>query len=830
VWGLVRSAQTENPGRIVLVDADVPSDYVALARSEEPQLLIRAGNVYAARLATTRPPLSVPVGEPAWRLGVGDGGTFEDVVVEPYPQVEAPLQVGQVRVAVRAVGVNFRDALTVLGLYPGMALLGAEGAGVVVEVGPGVSGLAVGDRVTGLLGVAGPIAVVDQRVIIAMPPDWSFADAAGVPVAFLTAYYGLMDLAAIQPGESVLVHAATGGVGMAAVQLARQRGLEVFATASRGKWNTLRAMGFDDDHIADSRTLEFEDKFRSVTAGRGVDVVLNSLAGHFVDASLRLLAGGGRFVEMGKTDIRDPQAVADAHPGARYQAFDLAEAGPQRIQQMLAELRALFDAHMVHRLPVRTWDVRCAQEAYRFISQARHVGKVILTMPDSTADALAAGTVLISGGTGMAGGALARHVVHRYGVGHVVLVSRRGERAEGAAELVAELTEAGAQAQAVACDVADREAVAAMLAGLPERFPSLSGVIHAAGVLDDAVITTLTPDRIDPVLAPKVDAAWNLHELTRDLDLSVFVMFSSLAGTVGSPGQGNYGAANTFLDGLAAHRRAAGLPAVSLAWGFWEQASTMTSHLDGRDLARMNRGGVAAMTVDQALDLFDTALIVGHPTVVAARLDHGALRDHTLNTLLPPLFSQLVRRPTRRLAAADAAASRSALAQRLHGLTPDQQHDLVLEVVRTHIAVVLGHSRPDDINADQSFQDLGFDSLTAVELRNRLKTATGLNLSPTLIFDYPTANALARHLLLETTPWCRSRRDIDDESFRSGLMSIPISRLHEAGIMDTLLAMMDPQLAAVRNDDAAIPTAESIDDMSVEALIRHVTDTYSADE
>ncbi len=395
-----------------------------------------------------------------------------------------------------------------------------------------------------------------------------------MPVAFSTAYYALVDLAAVRAGQSLLVHAATGGVGMAAVQLARHSGVEVFVTASRGKWDTLRDMGFDEDHIADSRSLEFEAKFLAATGGRGVDVVLNSLAGDFVDASLRLLPRGGCFIEMGKTDIRDAQTVAEQQPAVRYRAFDLLEADPQRIEQMLAELLRLFEAQALHPLPVKTWDVRCAAGAYRFLSQARHIGKLVLTMPTAS---FGAGTVLITGGTGMAGAVLARHVVGRYGVRHVVLASRGGDRAEGVGELVAELSEAGARVQVVACDVADRAAVAGLLAGLPEQYP-LTAVIHAAGVLDDAVIGSLSAERIDAVLAPKVDGAWNLHELTRDLDLSAFVLCSSVAGVAGAPGQGNYAAGNAFLDGLAAHRRASGLAGISLAWGWWAQASGMTGH------------------------------------------------------------------------------------------------------------------------------------------------------------------------------------------------------------------------------------------------------------
>ncbi len=749
VWGLVRSAQAENPGRIVLIDSDTAVDAAVLAGIGEPQLLVRAGAVHAGRLSPAPPLLALPAGESAWRLAAGGGGTLEDLVIQPCPEAEAPLQAGQVRVAVAAVGVNFRDVVAALGMYPGEAPpLGAEGAGVVIETGPEVTGVAVGDAVMGFLGGAGPLAVVDQQLIAQMPRGWSFAQAAAVPVVFLTALFGLKDLAEIKAGESVLIHAGTGGVGMAAVQLARHWGVEVFVTASRGKWDTLRAMGFDDDHIGDSRTLDFEAKFLAVTEGRGVDVVLDSLAGDFVDASLRLLVRGGRFIEMGKTDIRDAQAIAANYPGVWYRAFDLSEAGPVRMQEILGEVKELFDTGVLHRLPVTTWDVRCATAAFRFVSQARHIGKVVLTMPSALADGLAEGTVLITGATGAVGAVLARHMVDAYGVRHLVLASRRGDRAEGAAELAAELTQAGARVQVVACDVADRDAVEALFARLSREFPPVRGVIHAAGVLDDTVITSMTPDRIDTVLRAKVDAAWNLHEATRNLDLSMFALCSSIAATVGSPGQGNYSAANAFLDGLAAHRQAAGLAGISLAWGMWEQPGGMTAHLSSRDLSRMSRSGLAPMNPEQALELLDAALTINHPSMVAARLDRTALDALAQSGGLPPLFSGLARRPRRRQIedTGDAAQSKSALGQRLHGLAADEQHELLVGVVCLQAAAVLGRPSPEDIDPEAEFQDLGFDSLTAVELRNRLKTATGLTLPPTLIFDYPTAAAVASYV------------------------------------------------------------------------------------
>ncbi|ORA76715.1 hypothetical protein BST29_24495, partial [Mycobacterium malmoense] len=378
VWGLVRSAQTEHPGRIVLVDSDAPLDggaAAAVLATGEPQALVRRGTVHTVRVRGSRAVdgILVPPGEGPWRLGLSAAGTFENLRLEPIPNAGAPLEPGQVRVAVRAIAANFRDVMIALGMFTHDAPLGSEAAGVVVEIGSGVTEFAVGDAVMGLFPEgSGTLVTADVRLLLPMPADWSYAEAAGVSVVFATAYYALSVLAGVEPGQRVLVHAAAGGVGMAAVQLARYWGLEVFATASRGKWDTLRAMGFDEEHIADSRSLEFEGKFRAVTGGRGMDVVLDSLAGEFVDASLRLVAPGGVFLEMGKTDIRDPDVVTRDHPGVRYRAFDLFEPGRPRMHEYLLELAALFDAGVLRPLPVTTFDVRRASAALRYLSQARH--------------------------------------------------------------------------------------------------------------------------------------------------------------------------------------------------------------------------------------------------------------------------------------------------------------------------------------------------------------------------------------------------------------------------------------------------------------------------
>jgi polyketide synthase 12 len=838
-WGLIRAAQTEHPGRIVLVDTDVEGpvdavDATAVVATGEPQVVIRGGVMHIARVVPSRaadalltpPPAAVP-----WRLAVDKSsasGTFEDLVLEEVPDADAPLEPGRIRVAIRAIGANFRDVMITLGLYPGDAVMGIEATGVVTEVGSGVAGVAVGDRVMGLFPEGtGTVATTDARVVLPVPPDWRDAQAAAFTVGFATAYFALRGLADVQRGQSVLIHAATGGVGMAAVQLARHWGLEVFATASRGKWDTLRAMGFDEAHIGDSRTLDFEQKFRSVTAGRGVDVVLDSLSGDFVDASLRLLARGGTFLEMGKTDIRDADTVAATHPGVRYRAFDLFEAGADGVAEILSGVSRLSETGVLRPLPVTTWDVRRAPAALRHLSQARHIGKVVLMMPD----AWAAGTVLITGGTGMAGASVARHVVANHGVRELLLVSRRGPDAPGAAELVAELTAAGANVAVVAADVSDRDALAKVLAGIDHR-RALSAVFHTAGVIDDAVVTSLTPERVDTVLRAKVDAADNLHELTRDLELSAFVLFSSMAGLVGGSGQANYSAANAYLDALAAQRRANGLPAMSLAWGLWEQASGMTGHLQSADLARLNRDGILALPVDDALALFDQALVVDEPFLVPARIDRGALRVKSSAGTLPPMFVELISGPARRQVGDSLAAaqSRSALAAQLTGLPVDEQHGVLLDLVRSHMATVLGLPSPEAIGADLAFQDHGFDSLTAVELRNRLKAATGLTLSPTLIFDYPNPAALAEYFRtqLSDEPEAGPTANAVEAELQRVVASIPIKRLRQAGVLDMLLNLAN-------DDGGAEPGAQpegrtqDIADMDLQDLLAAFNDESDTD-
>ncbi|BCB89368.1 hypothetical protein Psuf_066810 [Phytohabitans suffuscus] len=716
VWGLIRSAHAEHPGRFGVVDVDDPAA-VGVAAALGEDCAVRGDQLFVPRLAPAADSdsLVAPAGADAWQLDIAEAGTFERLRLAANPAALSTLERGQVRVSVRAAGVNFRDVLVALGAVPGQAGLGGEGAGVVTEVGAGVTGLAAGDRVTGLLpGSFGPVSVADHRMVAPIPAGWSYAEAATVPIAFLTAAYGLGDLARLRPGESVLVHAAAGGVGMAAVRLALGLGAQVYATASPAKWAAVEALGVPAERIASSRDVAFADRIRRATGGRGVDVVFNSLAREFVDASLGLLAGGGRFVELGKTDVRDADQVAAAHPGVTYRAFDLEEAGPDRIRELLAELMPRFVAGELEPLPMSAVDIRYARDAFRHLSQARHIGKVVLTLPVPAGDT---GVAVVTGARGVLGGLVARHLARSGRARRVLLLSRRP-----ATELATELAALGAEAEAVACDVADRDALAGVLADRP-----ISMVVHAAGVLDDGVLSALTGEQVDAVLRPKLDAATHLDELTRHRDLSAFVLFSSAAGVLGGQGQANYAAANAAMDAVAQRRRARGLPAVSLAWGLWAERTGMTGHLGAGDLRRLGRGGVAPLSTEEGLALFDAALAAPDALLVPARLT-------------------TVRRPARRGASAATSGDGSALATRLASLSPGERDRTLVDLVREHAAAVLGHASPTGIG-ERAFKELGFDSLTALELRNRLGAAAGLRLPATVVFDQPTPSRLASFLL-----------------------------------------------------------------------------------
>ncbi|MBS2966407.1 SDR family NAD(P)-dependent oxidoreductase, partial [Actinocrinis puniceicyclus] len=459
------------------------------------------------------------------------------------------------------------------------------------------------------------------------------------------------------------------------------------------------------------------------------------------------------------------------------------------------------------------------------------------------------GTVLVTGATGTLGTLLVRHLATRLGAKHLLLLSRRGIGGPGAAQLHAELTDLGVDVRIEACDAADRGALAAVLAGIPAEHP-LSAVIHTAGVLKDATLGTQTPEHFDTVLRPKADAAWNLHELTRELPLKSFVIYSSAAGILGTPGQANYATANTFLDALAHRRRAAGLPAISLAWDLWEQTSGISAKLSDADRSRIEEYGVRTIQSDYGLELFDTACASDHRVVMPSRLDKPSLRKHAENGTLPAVLRGLVRVRAGRSGTGAAPDLRAKLA----ALPEADRPQAVLDAVLAATASVLGYTAADDVDDERGFLDLGFDSLTAVELRNRLGAATGLRLPTTLVFDHPTPAAMAVHLaealspepgeadaagvtgttgVTDTASTAVAAADLDDAAVTRLLAAIAPARLREAGILDRLLQLSGatagaasagapsggPETAA--QADSAI---DQIDELDLEDLVKLALD------
>ncbi|WP_452672833.1 SDR family NAD(P)-dependent oxidoreductase [Streptomyces abikoensis] len=448
------------------------------------------------------------------------------------------------------------------------------------------------------------------------------------------------------------------------------------------------------------------------------------------------------FVTRGATDGGDLAAAA---------VWGLVRSAQTEHPDRIALLDLDADTDVADVLPQLPGLLAAGDDQFVVRDGAVRVGRLARVAPEPNAPAAVrtwdtAGTVLITGGTGGLGGLLARHLVAEHGVRHLLLASRRGPAAPGTAELVDELTALGAEATVEACDTADRGEVERLLAGVPSGRP-LTAVIHTAGVLDDGVVTSLTPDRLSAVLRPKADAAWHLHDLTRELDLAAFVLFSSVSGVMGGAGQANYAAGNVFLDGLARHRRALGLPAQSLAWGAWAQSSGMTGALSQADMQRIAASGVPPLTAEQGLALFDAAVGLDEPYVAPIG---PAARGGRAPGVVPPLLRGLIRGGRRTAAtAAGGAGTAAALSLRLSALGEEDALRSVTDLVRTEAAAVLGHASARQVEAGREFRELGFDSLTAVELRNRLTTATGLRLTATLIFDYPTPAALASHLMAE---------------------------------------------------------------------------------
>ena len=729
IWGLGRTFRQEHPGiRCTLLDLDPDaSDWADAIVSElrngftQPEIMLRDGVRLVPRLVSAETGdagfLFIPRGE-SYALTMEAPGSMESLVLAPERRIS--LGPGEVEIRVRAAGMNFSDVMKAMGIYPGSAgnpVLGAECCGTVERVGEGVGHIVAGDEVMAVAPRSfSAFARTTEWLVVRKPEQLRAEEAAGVPVAFLTAAYGLYRLARIGRGERVLIHSASGGVGLAAVQLARRAGAEVLATSGNAEKRAfLRSLGIEA--VFDSRSEDFAARIREYTNGYGVDVVLNSLSGDAMTRSLELLAPYGRFLEIGKSDIYQNGRLP-LEPFQRaisYFAIDLDRMfreRPELMRELLVEIAGWFESGEVKPLPLRVFPIQNAREAFRHMAQAKHIGKIVLSPADPVASGgllRRDGSYLITGGLGALGLRVARWMAGT-GAGRIVLVGR-SEPSPAARDAISTIREAGVEVIIRTADVSDAREVEQVIAEMPESAP-LRGVVHAAGVLADATLAQSTPNLLHQAMAPKAEGAWNLHRATRDLSLDFFVLFSSLASVAGSPGQGGYSAANAFLDAMAAYRRSMGLPALVVNWGPWAGEGMAAGR--GRRFERM---GLGLLEPARALRVLEQALEQrrsGQLIVAAANL-------------------------------AKASASPAPRAGTPGDLQPEDRRAWVEQQILRHIGRVSGIS-PERIDRERNLGDLGIDSLTALELMTELEKTLQMKLPVSMSAGELSVSALSAQI------------------------------------------------------------------------------------
>jgi acyl transferase domain-containing protein/NADPH:quinone reductase-like Zn-dependent oxidoreductase/acyl carrier protein len=670
-------------------------------------------------------------------------------------------QAGEVEIEVCAAGLNFRDVMKALGIYPierpDDRLLGDECAGRVCRVGEGVRHLSVGDEVIAISrGCFAKFLTVPAEFVLRKPSHLSFEEAVTIPVTFLTAQYALHHLARLEPGERVLIHAAAGGVGLAALQIARRAGAEIFATAGNEEKRALvRSLGAA--HVMDSRSLEFADEVMEITGGRGVDVVLNSLAGEAIPKSLSVLAPYGRFVEIGKRDIYQNSRLG-LRPFSRNLSFfavDLSQLmrdRPAFIEKLAGGLIRLFETRDLAPLPHRTYPVAQAPAAFREMAAGKHVGKLVFSFaepvsvrppPDEPVRFHRDATYLITGGTGGFGLAVAEWMI-AHGAGHLVLLGSREASAEAARQHFSSPEFSSARVVTRAVDVADAEALGALVSEMRATLPPLRGVIHSAMKIDDAVISQLNADRFRTVLAPKAGGAWNLHVLTRGEPLDFFVMFSSVTSIIGNPGQANYAAANAFLDALAAHRRSEGLPALTVNWGHLGGVGYVARNAHVSE--HLNRRGIPELAPAEALGLLGKLLRADASQVSAMRMDWALWAEANPHLRNLARYGALV--PSGAGTALEEGPD--ATLQAILETSGPERVKRLESFIRELAARVLGMAS-SQIDSSRALNELGLDSLMSIELINRLEQALQIRVPVEKMTGGPSILTLVQ-ILAETLP------------------------------------------------------------------------------
>lgn len=748
VWGMGRAIAQEYPSldcNLIDLDSFNSSDSLQqllpelLSQNVETQIAYRGGQRYVARLQRKDRILNNP-----FRLQLADYGTLDNLTLAPL-QRRSP-QPGEIELAVTASGVNFRDVLNALGVLKEYLQVmgfrdstevpfGGECAGVVVAVGKGVTNFKLGDEVIAAqaVGSLSSHVTVKAKFAIAKPEHLNCVEAATIPTTFLTAYYGLHYLAKIRSGDKILIHAAAGGVGQAAVQLARQVGAEVYATASVGKWDFIKASGVK--YVMNSRSLDFADEVMQLTDGKGVDLILNSLNGDFIPKNLDILAPQGRLVEIGKVGIWDKDRVAEQRNDISYFPFDLLEVSqkdPDLIATLFAELRQQFIRGKLQPLPHKVFPFRQADRAFRYMAQAKHIGKVVISLPASNQIVKTDSSYLITGGWGALGLQVANWLVEE-GAKNLILLGR-SQPSESARQGIDRLERQGVTVNVIQVDLTDYEALAQVF----NSQPSIKGIIHAAGILDDGLLQTLSWERFQKVLQPKVSGAWNLHRATASLALDWFVCFSSVVSVFGAVGQSNYGAANAFMDNLMSYRRNLGLPGLSINWSIWDEVG-MANRLTPQQQQRLTQQGLTAIAPRQGLQVLKQLLQQQAEQTIVFPVDWATFsRQQPTN----PFFERL--QPQ-----AETRSLSTSFLQQLAQTSKSDRLQLLQEHIRVQIAKVLGFSDPEEIDTQENFADLGMDSLMAVEFKNSLQASLGDAVSLSAAFDYPNVELLAEYIARE---------------------------------------------------------------------------------
>lgn len=733
-----------------------------LAGEDEDEVALRGDGRFPGRLVRGGLTAEAGPAKPAWRtpvqpfrLRTGRPGLWESLEYRPLGR-RAPGP-GEVEIEVTAAALNFIDVMKAMGAYPdasaGASLLGSECAGRVSALGPRVTAFDVGDRVVAcVLGALASHVTVRADHVQPIPGDWDDTAAVTLPVATSTAWYSLNDLARLSAGETVLIHSAAGGLGLAAVQVARALGAEIIATAgSERKRDYLHGLGIG--HVLSSRDLSWADAVPALTGGRGADVVLNSLGGAAIPLGLDVLAEDGRFIEVGKKDIYGGRRISMAafRKGITVAAVDLAglmDRRPERFARLLAAAWDMAAAGKFRPLPVVPYEFAAVAEALRAMSRGDHIGKLVVTNPGSVRAVAPEpmpggrfrpdGTYLVTGGLGALGLSLAKFLAEN-GAGAIALMGRTAPGPD-AVQRIDALRAGGTRVAAYRADVTSPPALRSAMNRMRAELPPLRGVFHAAGLLDDATIGNLRPEQLDRVLAPKVAGARNLDQATAGDRLDLFVMFSSAAALFGTAGQAAYAAGNAFMDTLALARRRRGQPALSVQWGPFSDIGLAAQDVNRG--ARLAANGMSGVSPQEAWPALTRFLAADEQTVGYVSLDLRQWFDAYPDTAAQKSWQLL--RDAAREGAPGGGVSRDYLTE-LRGADEGARRDLVEVKVRELAGRVL-RLDPEAIEREAPFKALGLDSMLSLELRNRLEAAFGLKLSPSLVWTHGNSRALADEL------------------------------------------------------------------------------------